>query len=179
MPQYNTPTGSYAYPDSKSTFPTAPRVSFGRAVAIGLSAGLFGAILMAGSNKVEQFITNRPNSYVPARTLANLLGVTPSFYAKHTDLLNHIHHNGMGMLAGTVRAAMSYYGIIGPFASFVHTGVRLFMDQIVENSAGVSAPPWTWPISEQVIDISHKLFYSMVTGYLCDYYIRGVNWFNV
>ena len=55
----------------------------------------------------------------------------------------------------------------------------LILDQVVENSAGVGALPWTWPINEQVIDIAHKTFYGIVTGYICDRVVRGVDWFNI
>jgi hypothetical protein len=194
MPLYNTAKGPVAFPDEKSIYPAFPQVSFGRAVAIGLSAGFVGAFMyvtslhyyqppshiiysMNGSNKIEQMITNRPNSYVPGRTIATHLGLS-SFYEQHPDILNQVHHMGMGMIAAPIRAIMSYYGIIGPFASFVHTGIRIMMDQFVETTAGVSSPPWTWPINEQVIDVLHKGVYSLVTGYICDRLIRGVDWFN-
>ena len=169
---------SPAYVDAKSSYPAFPKVGLGSAVAIGLGAGFIGAFAMVGTNWLEQLITNRPASYVPARTIGNHFGVTPAFYDRHMDLLNNIHHHGMGIIAGGVRGVLSYYGVIGPFASFVHTGIRIMMDQIVENAAGTSALPWTWPINEQVIDTLHKGFYAIVTGYLCDYWIRGVNWFN-
>jgi hypothetical protein len=133
---------------------------------------------MTGSNWLEMLITRRPPSYVPARTIGNHLGVTPSYYSKHINLLNNAHHYGMGMLAGPVRAIMSYYGVIGPFAVFVHTGIRILFDQVAEMSVGVSALPWTWPINEQVIDVLHKGVYALVTGYICDKLVRGVDWFN-
>ncbi|KAF2246301.1 hypothetical protein BU26DRAFT_521730 [Trematosphaeria pertusa] len=133
---------------------------------------------MAGTSKIEQFFTDRPNSYVPARTIANHLGVSPALYSHHPDILNHAHHLSMGIIAGAIRAGMSYYGIIGPIASFVHTGIRIAIDQFVENTAGVSAMPWTWPINEQVVDLMHKGVYGMVVGYICDYLVRGVDWFN-
>jgi hypothetical protein len=133
---------------------------------------------MSGSNKLEQFFTNRPNSYVPARTISNHLGITADSYSRNFDLLNQVHHYGMGMLAGPVRAVMSYYGVIGPVATFVHTGVRIMMDQVMETSAGVSSLPWTWPINEQVVDLVHKGVYAVVTGYVCDRVVRGVDWFN-
>ncbi|CAA9962942.1 hypothetical protein CFE70_006366 [Pyrenophora teres f. teres 0-1] len=178
MPQHHTPHGTFSYPDAKSSFPEIPRVGFGRAVVIGIGAGFMGALVMTGTNKLEQLFTQRPSSYVPARTMGNHFSVSPDFYAKHSDLLNHLHHFGMGMLAGPVRSIMSFYGIIGPVAAFMHTGVRLLMDQVVENSAGVSAVPWTWPINEQVIDLVHKGTYALVTGYICDRMVRGVEWFN-
>tara|TARA_R110002003_G_scaffold27_2_gene1354 strand:- start:2977 stop:3387 length:411 start_codon:yes stop_codon:yes gene_type:complete len=133
---------------------------------------------MSGSNKLEQLFTSRPNSYVPARTIGNHLGVSADFYKRNVDLLNNVHHYGMGMLAGPVRAIMSYYGVIGPVATFFHTGIRIMMDQSVELTAGTSALPWTWPINEQVIDVLHKGVYALVTGYMCDRLVRGVDWFN-
>jgi hypothetical protein len=94
--------------------------------------------------------------------MATHLGLS-SFYGRHPDVLNHLHHFGMAVLAGVVRAGMSYYGIIGPFASFMHLGVRVFIDQLAEISAGVSEMPWTWPINEQVIDLGHKGVYALVS----------------
>jgi len=132
---------------------------------------------MVGTSKIEQFFTHRPNSYVPGRTMATHLGLS-SFYAKHPDIMNHVHHMGMAMFAGVIRAGMSYVGVIGPFASFMHLGIRVFVDQVVEIAAGVSAMPWTWPINEQVVDLAHKSVYALVVGYLCDRAVRGVDWFN-
>lgn len=84
----------------------------------------------------------------------------------------------MGVMTAPIRSIMSYYGIIGPFASFVFTGVRLLAEQTVENAAGTSAAPWTWPINEQVIDLLHKGVFSLVVGYTTDKMVRGVEWFN-
>jgi hypothetical protein len=132
---------------------------------------------MAIANQVEQAFTFRPVSYVPGRTIATHFGLSDSF-DRHPDILNHMHHFGMGLLTGPIRAIMSYYGIIGPVASFMHMGIRIMMDQVVENTAGVSALPWTWPINEQVIDCVHKGVYALVTGYICDRVVRGVDWFS-
>ena len=49
MPQYHHPGGTVSYPDAKSLYPSVPRVSFGRAVAIGLSAGFLGALVYTPS----------------------------------------------------------------------------------------------------------------------------------
>jgi len=82
------------------------------------------------------------------------------------------------MLAGPMRAIMSYYGVFGPFAVFVHTGIRILFDQVAETSLSVTALPWLWPINEQVIDVLHKGVYAWVTGYICDKLLRGVDWCN-
>ena len=129
---------------------------------------------MTGSNWLEMLlVTKRPSSYVLEHAIGNHLGVTPPYYSKHTDLLNDAHHYGVGMLAGPVRAIMSCYGVIGPFAVFVHTGVRILMDQVVKMSMGVSALPLTWPINEQVVDVLHKGVYALATGYICDTLLEG------
>jgi len=84
----------------------------------------------------------------------------------------------MGVIVGPIRAIMSYYGIIGPVASMLFLPIRMAADQIVENAAGTSDLPWTWPINEQVIDMVHKGVYAFVAGYITDKLVRGVDWFN-
>jgi len=130
---------------------------------------------MTMSEKIEQFFTNRPNSYVPGHTVGNLLGLDRD---SHPDFLNHVHHWGLGIATTTVRAAMSYYGIIGPYSSFMFMALRLLTDEVLENSAGTSSPPWTWPINEQVLDLGHKAVFAFLSGYVCDRFVRGVTYFN-
>lgn len=101
---------------------------------------------MTFSNWAEQLITHRPASYVPGHTTGNLFNLSRD---RHPDILNQVHHYGMAILNAPIRAIMSYYGIIGPFASFMFTGIRIVSDQLAENTAGTSALPWTWPINEQ------------------------------
>lgn len=67
---------------------------------------------------------------------------------------------------GIARALMSTYGYRGPFVDFIFTGVRLCVDQSLENWTGAGSPPWTWPVSEQVIDVLHKGVFACVTGFV-------------
>lgn len=131
---------------------------------------------MTLSNKIEQFFTNRPNSYVPGHTTAYHFGIENR--DRHPDVLNHIHHWGLGMITGPIRATMSYYGIIGPYASFMFLAFRILCDEVLENTAGTSSAPWTWPINEQVIDLVHKAVFAFLGGYICDRMVRGVTYFN-
>ncbi len=96
---------------------------------------------MTASQKIEQVITNRPSSYVPGHTLERLLGFPPRPDSEIFHL-NMAMHYGQGMVAGGIRAVMSFYGIRGPFADFMFTSVRLLIDQSLENWTGVGAPPW-------------------------------------
>ncbi len=135
-------------------------------IARGMAAGIAGAAVMTGAEKVEQALTRRPNSYVPARTLAHLLGLP----RPDEDRLgrNWLMHYGTGATLGAVRGVMARANLRGPAASFMHTWIRLATDQTLENGTGVGAPPVTWPRSELVIDVAHKALYSFATGAFAD-----------
>lgn len=125
---------------------------------------------MTIGEKGEQALTHRPNSYVPGKTLARLFNLN---FDAQPDKINLTMHWGQGMLAAGIRGAMSYYGIVGPFGSYMFMGVRLLVDQTLENWTGVGALPWTWPVNEQIIDLAHKAVFAAVTGYVADRIILG------
>jgi hypothetical protein len=137
-----------------------------RGAALGSFAGIAGAAAMAATAKLEQVVTGRPDSYVPARTLAHLLRL-PDPDSDRWGRNMAMHHLA-GASAGVVRGVMSAANLRGPFASLMHTNLRLSFDQTLENATGVGAPPWTWPREELVIDVAHKAVYSFVTGALAD-----------
>ena len=122
---------------------------------------------MTATEKLEQAVTHRPNSYVPGRTLKTLLGG----HAADLDrplLWNHAMHWGTGALLGALRGIWAAVGLRGPQAHLAHTVVRLAFDQTLENSSGCGAPPRTWPVREQVWDTVHKAVYSFSTGLLTE-----------
>ena len=63
---------------------------------------------------------------------------------------------------------MAERGIRGPVGSFLHLNLRLLNDQTLENATGVGAPPWTWPVDEQAVDLLHKAVYAFATGAVVD-----------
>jgi hypothetical protein len=150
--------------------PTTYRpISAGEALAgagIGALAGLVGAAAMPLISKPEQLVTKRPNSYVPAKALARLLGLRDA--DREDDLRNWAMHYGSGAIAGTIRGVMAAAGLRGPWASGMHSVVRLTFDQTIENATGVGAPPWTWPRDELAIDLVGKLVYALATGAIAD-----------
>ena len=131
-------------------------------ISKGLAAGVAGAAVMTGVEKLEQALTGRPNSYVPGRTLAHLLGLP----RPDEDRLsrNWAMHYGTGAAGGVLRGVMARANVRGPAASFMHTWIRLATDQTLENATGVGAPPLAWPRLELVIDVAHKAVYSFATG---------------
>ena len=137
------------------------------AAARGLVAGLAGVAAMTAAEKLEQMLTGRPNSFVPARTLERLLRL-PSKPDEERLWMNWAMHWGQGVLLGALRGLMAERGVRGPVGSFMFMNLRLLNDQTLENSTGVGAPPWTWPVDEQVIDLLHKAVYAFVTGQLAD-----------
>ena len=129
----------------------------------GVVAGLVGVAAMTAGEKAEQAITHRPDSYVAARALLTLLGRHPSD-ADRPPVWNHAMHWGTGALLGALAGVWAAIGLRGPRALVAHTAVRLAFDQTVENATGVGAPPHTWPVREQVVDVLHKTVYSVVTS---------------
>jgi len=135
-----------------------------RTVAAGLVAGAAGVAAMTITEKLEQALTGRANSYVPSKTLLSLLGRTP----RNSVLTNHAMHWGQGVALGVVRSLMTERGHDGADASLLFGLLRLTADQTLENATGVGSPPWTWPRGELVMDVSHKLVYAVVTGLVAD-----------
>jgi hypothetical protein len=144
--------------------------SLGSVLLYGLAAGAAGVAAMTIAEKLEQAVTRRPNSFVPAHTLEHLL--RQPYKPDHERLgMNWAMHWGQGIALGAVRALMAQRGFRGPVGSFIFMNLRLINDQTLENATGVGAPPWTWPHDEQVIDLTHKAVYAFATGAVADYLI--------
>ena len=141
----------------------------GELVARGLLAGAVGVAAMTLAEKIEQAVTGRPNSYVPAHTLERLLGLERRGERDRDRLLmNWAMHWGQGIVLGAVRALMAERGVRGPAGSFLFLNLRLLNDQTLENATGVGAPPWTWPLDEQAVDLLHKAVYAYAAGMAAD-----------
>lgn len=142
----------------------------GRAAAAGIAAGLAGVAVMTAGEKLEQRITGRPDSYVPARTLAHVLGLShPDADSRPRNLAMHYAN---GVVLGAVRGIMAAANLRGPRAAAMHTPLRLTWDQTLENLTGVGAPPWTWPADELAVDLLHKALFSLATGAVADALIK-------
>ncbi|HET6258749.1 MAG TPA: hypothetical protein VFE39_08870 [Pseudonocardia sp.] len=138
-----------------------------RALWQGLVSGAAGAVVMTLGEKVEQRLTGRPDSHMPARVLERLAGAAEQPRRQPLPV-NWAMHFGQGALIGVLRSVMANVGLRGPAASAMFTVVRLTNDQILENATGVGAPPPTWPRPELVVDLVHKAVYAFTTGVVAD-----------
>ncbi|MFF1465712.1 hypothetical protein [Streptomyces sp. NPDC058330] len=138
-----------------------------RALWQGLIAGTVGGVVMTFGEKLEQAVTGRPDSHVPARVLQRLTGM-PERPGRQPLPVNWAMHFGQAALLGVLRSVMAHAGLRGPVASAKFAVVRLTNDQILENATGVGAPPSTWPREELVIDVLHKAVYAFATGAVAD-----------
>ncbi|GGO57885.1 hypothetical protein GCM10012287_54760 [Streptomyces daqingensis] len=138
-----------------------------RALWQGLVAGTTGVVVMTLAEKIEQRVTGRPASHVPARTLERLTGMAERS-GRQPVTVNWAMHYGQGALLGVLRSVMAHSGLRGPWASAKFAVVRVTNDQILENATGVGAPPQTWPRAELALDLLHKTVYAFATGLLAD-----------
>src|SRR5215210_2198489 len=107
-----------------------------RGAVLGVGAGLVGVAAMTAGEKLEQAVTGRPSSYVPARALLTLLGRRPSD-ADRPAGWNHAMHWGTGAALGALRGVWAVTGLRGPRADLAYSVVRLAFDQTIENATGV------------------------------------------
>ena len=133
----------------------------------GTVAGVAGMVAMTVSENVEQRLTGRPDSHVPARVLERLTGA-PAHHGGQLRGWNLAMHYGQGIALGPLRSLMAHAGLRGPLASTKFAVVRVTNDQILENLTGVGAPPQTWPRAEFAVDVLHKMTYALVTGLVAD-----------
>jgi hypothetical protein len=147
------------------------RIDVGRRVRAGawkgMLAGAGGVAVMTLGEKLEQAITRRPNSYMPAHTLERVLGL-PRRRDSERHALNMGMHIGQAILLGAWRGLMAEGGLRGARASAMFAVIRLANDQTLENITGQGAPPWTWPRDELVVDLLHKGVYAFTTGFIAD-----------
>ena len=133
----------------------------------GMVAGAGGVALMTAVEKLEQAVTKRPDSFMPAHTLERVLGLRRKPDSRRRAL-NLGMHAGQAILLGAWRGVMAEGGLRGPRASAMFTVIRLANDQTLENVTGQGAPPWTWPRDELAVDVFHKAVYAFTTGAIAD-----------
>lgn len=138
-----------------------------RGTGNGLVAGAAGTAAMTVSEKLEQAITGRPSSYIPAHSVERMLGLKTK-PDEQRRWMNWASHWGLGMVGAPLRGIMAESGMRGPLASGMFFVTRLTTDETVENITGVGKPPWSWNKALATIDVLHKAVYAWATGLVAD-----------
>ena len=133
----------------------------------GMVAGVAGTAAMQISEKLEQRLTGRPNSYIPAHTLERFLGLATK-PDKDRVAMNQAAHWALGVVPAALRGIMSEGGMRGPLASLMFFATRFTTDETMENVAGTGKPPWAWPTREVAPGMLHKAVYAFTTGAVAD-----------
>lgn len=143
----------------------APVGSARRAACDGVVAGVVGTAAMTAGEEVEQALTGRPDSYVPARTLQRLAGRS----RPRDDVApNQVMHWGTGAVLGAVRGLMAHAGLRGAPGAVAFTAVRIAADHVLETATQVERSPLGWPARVLAVDVLHKTTYAVVTGVVVD-----------
>ena len=138
-----------------------------RGAVNGMVAGLAGTVAMTVSEKIEQVITKRPDSYIPAHAMERILGL-PTKPDEERRWMSWLAHWGLGIVPAALRGIMAEGGMRGPLASGMFFVTRMTTDETIENVTGVGKPPWAWPPKLAAIDALHKAVYAFATGAVAD-----------
>jgi hypothetical protein len=139
----------------------------GRGIRTGIIAGVAGTTVMTLSEKLEQVLSGRPDSYIPAHTVERFLGL-PTKPDSERTWMNWAAHWGLGVLPAALRGIMAESGMRGPLASTMFWITRTTTDELGENLAGVGKPPWSWRAALASVDVLHKAVYAFATGAVAD-----------
>lgn len=139
----------------------------GRGVKTGMLAGFAGTVAMTASEKIEQALTGRPNSFIPAHAMERVLGL-PTKPDSERKVMAQVAHWGLGVMPAALRGVMAEGGMRGPLASTMFFVTRLTTDETMENVTGVGKPPWSWGAKLGAIDNLHKAVYAFTTGAVAD-----------
>ena len=129
----------------------------------GVAAGLAGTTVMTAFQRfVEQPVTGRPDSYVPAEIAETLLRLHPGSPQARTRL-NWIAHFGFGTVWGAAYGLAARSGLSGQKAVHTVFAVLYPADVLSAMALGVYHPS-TWSRQDWVVDVVDKYLALQATG---------------
>ena len=142
------------------------RPSLPSSLARGVAAGLVGTTAMTAFQRlVEQPVTRRPDSFVPAE-IAEALGVRART-AQGRTRLNWVSHFGFGSVWGAAYGVAARAGLSGQRAVHAVFAVLYPVDVLAATALGVYAPR-TWSRQDWVVDVVDKYVALQATGLAYD-----------
>ncbi len=133
------------------------------ALGWGIVAGVAGTAAMTLSETIEQKITKRPGSLVPAQVGAKIVE-PPIKTGAQAEKLNWVVHWGHGITMGAVRGLLGATALGSLAASILHFPIVWGGDVILYAALGIAPAPWKWRGQDLGVDLFHKFVLSAVTS---------------
>jgi hypothetical protein len=132
-------------------------------LAAGVVSGLAGTAVMTAFQKlVEMPLTGRPDSYAPAQFAERILPIGPSA-GRARDALNYVVHFGLGIGWGAAYGVAAHRGLRGQRAVAAVFGAVYTADVALNTALGLYKP-WTWSLTDTVVDVVDKLVQTEATA---------------
>jgi hypothetical protein len=136
-------------------------------VGRGALAGVAGSVVMTAFQKfVEMPISEREDSYGPAKLTQKLLPVKPSTEAGRKRL-NYAAHTALGAMWGAAYGVAAYKGLRGLRGAVATFGAIYTQDLVMITALGLDKP-WTWSRKDATIDVLDKAVVIVATGTIFD-----------
>lgn len=134
-----------------------------KAAATGLLAGVAGTAAMTATQRIEQSLTGRQDSRVPAQVGAKLTERTPQSSSQSKQMGTTVHW-AHGISMGALRGILGRTSLSPGAASSLHFVLVWSGDALLYTALGITPPPWKWAMKDLVTDFGHKLVLSTITS---------------
>lgn len=140
-------------------------------VGLGMLAGLAGSVVMTAFQKhIEMPISEREDSYQPAKLAQKLLPIDPPKDDKARKRLNYAMHYTLGSMWGAAYGVAAYNGLRGSHAVSRVFPIIYTNDVMVGTALGLGKP-WKWSRKELTIDLVDKFVQVAATSFIFDRFL--------
>ena len=142
-----------------------------RMVGLGMLAGVAGSVVMTAFQKlIEMPVSEREDSYQPAKLAQKLLPIDPPKDDKARNRLNYTMHFTLGAMWGGAYGVAAYNGLRGSHAVSRVFPVIYTNDLVVGTVLGLGKP-WEWSRKELTIDVVDKFVQVAATSFIFDRFL--------
>lgn len=136
-----------------------------------MAAGVAGSAVMTAFQKlIEMPITQREDSYQPAKLAQKLLPVHPKD-DKALTRLNYATHFTLGAMWGAAYGVAAFRGLRGTRAVARVFPAIYTNDVVVATLLGVGKPPWKWSRQGLIVDVVDKFVQVVATSIIFDRFL--------
>jgi hypothetical protein len=137
-------------------------------VGLGMLAGVAGSVVMTAFQKlIEMPISEREDSYQPAKLAQKLLPVDPPEDHEARKRLNYAMHFALGAMWGGAYGVAAYNGLRGARA-VSRVFPAIYTNDVVVSTALGLGKPWKWSRKELTIDVVDKFVQVAATSFIFD-----------